>query len=97
MGRHLAEKAREIAEWLGKHDCKGSNGWLDKWYNIKRLKVNGESGDVHGETVDSWKESPQIIHVYDKDDAWNMDGLSSLFFKVCFIQDRQNVALLLML
>ena len=30
MGPHLAEKAREIAEWLGKHDCKGSNGWLNK-------------------------------------------------------------------
>ena len=25
MGPHLAEKAREIAERLGKHDCKGSN------------------------------------------------------------------------
>ena len=63
MGPHLAEKTREIAERLGKHDCKGSNGWLDKRYNIKRLKVNGESGDVQGETVDSWKERlPEIIH-----------------------------------
>ena len=47
MGPHLAEKAREITERLGKHDCKGSNGWL---------------GDVQGETVDSWKERfPEII------------------------------------
>ena len=29
MGPHLAEKTREIAEWLGKHDRKGSNEWLD--------------------------------------------------------------------
>ena len=73
MGPHLAEKAREIAERLGKHDCKGSNGWLDKWkkrYNIIRLKVKGESRDVQGETVDSWTERlPEIIHGYDKDDV----------------------------
>ena len=93
IGPPLAEKAREIAEQLRKHNCRGSNGWLDKWeerYNIKRLKVNGESGDVQGETVDSWKERlPEIIHNYDKDDVWNMDGLSSPFLKVCFIQDRR--------
>ena len=91
MGPHLAEKTRKIAERLGKHDCKGSNGWLDKWkkrYNIKRLKVNGESGDVQGETVDSWKERlPEIIHGYDKDDVGNMDGLFKK--KKCFIQDRR--------
>ena len=41
------------------YDCKGSNGWIDKWekrYNIKILKVNGESEDVQGEIVDSRKE-----------------------------------------
>ena len=54
------------------------------------LKVNGESGDVQGETVDSWKERlPEILHGYDKDDVWNMDGPSSPFLKVCFIQDRR--------
>ena len=43
LGPHLAEKAREIAERLGKHDCKGSNGWSDKWkiiYNIKKSTEN---------------------------------------------------------
>ena len=44
--------------------------------NIKRLKVNGESGGVQGETVDSWKGR---LPEYDKDDVWNMDGLSSFF------------------
>ena len=51
---------------------------------------NRESGDVQSEAVDSWKERlPEIIHGYDKDDVWDMDGLSSLFLKVCFIQDRR--------
>ena len=58
---------------------------MEKRHNIKRLKVNGESGDVQGETVDSWKE--RLPDGYNKDVVWNMDGLSSLFLKVCFIQD----------
>lgn len=55
----LIEKAKEIAERLGISDFKGSQGWLDKWklrYNIKQVKVCGESGDVCGVTIDSWKE-----------------------------------------
>ena len=34
------EKAKEIAEKLGKPDFKGFRGWLDKWkkrYNVKQL------------------------------------------------------------
>ena len=48
-GPALMEKAKEIAEKLGKLDFKGSRGWLDKWkkrYNVKQLKICGESGDV---------------------------------------------------
>ena len=57
--------------------------------NIKRLKVNRQSGDVQGEMVDSWKERlPEIIHGYDKDDVWNMDGLSSLFLKKSMFYPR---------
>ena len=40
-GPKLIEKAKEIAEKLGKPDFKGSRGWLDKWkkrYNVKQLK-----------------------------------------------------------
>ena len=47
-----------------------------KWkrrYNVKYLSICGESGDVNGETVLSWKERlPEIIEVYSKDDIWNI-------------------------
>ena len=70
-------KAKEIAEHLVKSDFEGSRGWLDKWkkkYNVKRLKVIGESADVRRETVDSWKESlPEIAKSYAKEDTLSMD------------------------
>ena len=84
MGPQLVEKAGQIAQQLGKSSFKGSNGWLEKWkkrYNLKQLKISGESGDVRGETVDSWKERlPEIIAGYDKDNIWNMDE-TGVFFK----------------
>lgn len=83
-GPPAGRKARQIAEQLGKHDFKGSNGWLDKWkkkYNIKWLKINGESGDVQGETISSWKEClPEIIQGYDRDNIWNMNE-TGVFWK----------------
>ena len=76
-GPQLIEKAKEIAERLGKSNFKGSRGWLDKWklrYNIKQVKVCGESGDVRGQAIDSRKERlPEILHGYAKEDIWNMD------------------------
>ena len=75
-GPQLIEKARQIAERLGKPNFSGSRGWLDKWkrYNIKMVKVSGESGDVSAQTVDSWKERlPEIVRSYSKEDIRNMD------------------------
>ena len=73
----MTEKAKEIAQKLGKPGFKGSRGWLDKWkkrYNVKQLKICGESGDVRGETVESWKERlPEIVQGYEKENIWNMD------------------------
>ena len=60
----LIVKAKVIAAQLSKPNFKGSNGWFEKWkkkYNIRQVAVCGESGDVHGETVDSWKERLQEI------------------------------------
>ena len=84
-GPQLIEKAKQIAEHLGKSDFKGSNGWLEKWkriYNyIKELSICEESGDVHGKTIDSWKERiPEIVQGYTKDDIWNMDE-TGVFWK----------------
>ena len=45
---------------------------MEKRYNIKKVKICGESGA--GETVDSWKERlPEICSGYSKEDKWNMD------------------------
>ena len=41
-GPELIEKAKEIAEKLGKSNFKGSRGWLYKWkkrYNIRQFKI----------------------------------------------------------
>ena len=83
-GPQLVVKAKEIAERLGRGEFKGSNGWLEKWkrkYNIKQLTVSGESGDVSGATVDSWKEQlPEVLQGYAKRDIWNLDE-TGVFWK----------------
>ncbi len=77
-GPQLIEKAKQIADVLGIPEFKGSNGWPTKWknrYNIKKVRICGESGDVRGETVQSWKERlPEILRGYSKEDIWNIDG-----------------------
>ena len=96
-GQQLIEKAKMIAATLGKPEFKGSQGWLEKWkkrFAIKELKICGESGEVQGETVDSWKERlPEIVQGYSKDNIWNMDE-TGLFFRALpdrgFAQKRQS-------
>ena len=76
-GPILKEKAKEIAEKLGIEGFKASNGWLDKWkqrHSIKRVSICGESGDVSGATVDSWKERlPENLNGYKMEDIYNLD------------------------
>ena len=43
-------------------------------YNIKQMKINGESGEVSGVTVESWKERiPELFHEYASENIWNLD------------------------
>ena len=76
-GSHLKEKAREIAERLGNSGFNGTNGWFEKWkkrHNIRKVTVCGESGDVKGYAVDSWKERlPEILKGYQQEDMYNLD------------------------
>ena len=38
------------------------------------MSIVGESGDVSGETVESWKERlPVILAGYKEEDIWNLD------------------------
>ncbi len=47
---------------------------VEKRYNIRQVVVSGESGDVSGETVDSWKERlPELVQGYKSEDIWNID------------------------
>ena len=65
MGPLLCEKAKEIPDILGVHNFRASKGWLDrckKRYNLKKMKIIGEAGNVRGEMVDSWKERiPELL------------------------------------
>ena len=81
MGPQLIEKAKQIAVSLGKPEFKGSRGWLEKWKKGKNLRISGESGDVQGPTVDSWKERlPELLSGFASDDIWNIDE-TGLFWK----------------
>jgi len=43
-------------------------------YKCPAVRICSESGDVLGETVQSWKERlPEILRGYSKEDIWNID------------------------
>lgn len=55
-GSQLCEKAREIVEHLHAAGFKASNGWIERWkrcYNVRHVKISGESADVSGITIES--------------------------------------------
>ena len=56
---------------------KASNGWLARWktrHKLKQLRVCGESGEVRGETVESWKEHlPELLQGYSSNNIYNLD------------------------
>ena len=53
---------------------------VEERYNVKQVTICGESSDVQGQTVDSWKERlPEIVRGYRKEDVWNMDETGVFF------------------
>ena len=66
VGPQLCEKAKEIAERFVVASFEASNGWLNQWkkrYNIRHVKINGESVEVSDLTVESWKKRlPELLH-----------------------------------
>lgn len=84
MGPQLVEKAKQIASCVGKHNFKGSNGWLDKWkkrYSVKQLRASGEVCNFQDLTVGSSKgRLPELIAGYAVDDIWSFKE-TGLFWK----------------
>ena len=74
-----SHRSTKLAERRGKFNFKGSRGSLDKWklrYNIEQVKICGQSGDVHGATIDSWTERlPEILEI----NNWNMEETGVLW------------------
>ena len=73
-------KAKQIADVMDKPELTTLNGWFDCWkkqYNIREKVACGESGDVGGETVDSWNETlPELVQRYQPEDIWiKLNGL----------------------
>ncbi len=53
---------------------------MRKRYNIRQVTKQGESGDVSGVTIQSWKERlPEILK---KDDIYNLDEMVA-FGELC--------------
>ena len=41
---------------------------------MRRMTISGETGDVSGLTIESWKERiPDIVEGYSYEDVWNID------------------------
>ena len=94
-GPQLSTKAKEIAARLGVPNFEGTNGWLEKWkrrYNVRKVTVSGESGDVSGVTVSAWKvRLPEILRGYDKKNVYNLDE-TGCFWKALPQQGKENSA-----
>ena len=76
-GPMLQEEACIIAEKMGHHQFRASNGWLGsfkKRHSIRQFTVSGEAADVSDETVEAWHERLNSIMIgYKAENVWNED------------------------
>ena len=85
-GPMLQEEALEISKRLDSanfEQFRASSGWLEKWkatYGIVNRLVEGESGEVQEQTIESWMERLREICIgYRLQDIWNMDETGCFF------------------
>ena len=87
-GQMLKEEALEIKKKHLNADkfltFEASNGWLEKWkisYGFREKRVNGEAGEISGETVNAWMERLwELTKDYDPVNISKMDK-TGYFFK----------------
>lgn len=76
-GPMIQEEACLVAEKMGHHDFKASNGWLSnfkKRHNLRQFAISGEAADVSEETVEGWHDRMKILmEGYNAEDVWNED------------------------
>ena len=79
----LQEEALLIAEKLGIRGFTASNGWLQRFkqrYNLQKMAIAGEDGDVSNETLESWNEHVrEITRGWSPENVWNMDETGSFW------------------
>ncbi|XP_064462709.1 tigger transposable element-derived protein 4-like [Ornithodoros turicata] len=85
-GPVLIAKAEALALQLGMPDLKCSNGWLERFkkrHAVRSTPINGESGAVNQDTVDTWRRNRlvELLEVYPDRDIYNLDE-AALFYKL---------------
>lgn len=83
-GTLVQAKAKEIAERLGYHNFRASDGWLHKFrsrHNITFKAISGEAASVNPDDVKSFFEKiPSLLRGYRTHDIYNADE-TGLFFR----------------
>lgn len=83
-GPMIQASAVKIAEALGLHEFKASNGWLDRFrqrHAVMYRQISGESNDVDPAIVNNWPSKLiEIIEGYSARDIANADE-TALFFR----------------